>query len=156
MDNNELTIFRKKFYKNLENFIKDNKVLEDGDLYNIMKQTINDLSISEETSKKIMFYLGTYAKEEGKYSTKEYLTYETNPKADHKLYADLETGLTYKVLMDNVKKFEQQYNVISRDIKIYNMQEYNKEFELVKYKYFKNLLYNSQNTSLKLVKKDNK
>jgi len=156
MDNNELTIFRKKFYKNLENFIKDNKVLEDGDLYNIMKQTINDLSISEETSKKIMFYLGTYAKEEGKYSTKEYLTYETNPKADHKLYADLETGLTYKVLMDNVKKFEQQYNVISRDIKIYNMKKYNKEFELLKYKYFKNLLYNSQNTSLKLVKKDNK
>ena len=154
MNNSELTNFRKTFYENLEEFIKENDKLEEKHLYKILRQSISDTKIESEHSKKILFYLGTYAQEIGKYSTKEYLTYEDNVKAKYRLYIDIETGMTYKSLIKDVKKFEEHYTIIKVETDINNVQEYNKKYEKVRLKYFRNLLYNSQNTSLKLVKTD--
>ena len=155
MNNKELGMYRKNFYTNVENFIGEHQRLTIEDLYFLIAKTIKEVKKNNETSKKILIYIGNYVvRKEGK-EEREILTYDGNLNAKYKLYKDIETGQVYRVSIKNVKDFEKNHKIIFPKIDINNVQEYNRKYEEMKFEYFKNLIYNDQKSSYKLIKKIN-
>ena len=62
----------------------------------------------------------------------------------------------YKSLVKESKKFEKAYKILHPTINIYNIQEYNKQYEKIRLEYYKKLLYSSQKSTYKLMKKNEK
>lgn len=154
MNSKDLRNYRKNFYIILEEFIKENGRLTIEDYYYILGKNIHNCKTSIENSKKVLVYIGSYMKNEDEKNV-DLLTYDNNSKAIYKLYKDIESGALFKVLIKNVKKFEKTYKIIYPKVDIYNVQEYNKKFERIKFEYYKNLLYQGQKSSYKLIKKIN-
>lgn len=156
MNNSELKNYRKNFYTKLEEFIKEKESLTLDDLYLILGKCIKECNTTEETSKKILIYIGSYVHKKEDNKEIEHLTYDGNFNAEYKLYKDVETGFIYKSLVKESKKFEKAYKILYPTINIYNIQEYNKQYEKMRLEYYKKLLYGSQKSTYKLMKKNSK
>lgn len=72
-------------------------------------EMITPIGIKRIDSNYIYVDQGTYIKK-GAY---EAITFPDNPKADYRIYTDLETGESEKVLIGDVARFEKEYLVIS-------------------------------------------
>ena len=157
MNKEELDNYRKNFYIKLEQTLQERKTISIEDYYVTLAKTIKEFKIDEKTSKKVYVYIGSYIKDENIFTKteNEYLTYDNNPKITHKIYKNIETDDIYKIDIKKCKKFEKNNKILFPIIDLYNIQEYNKQFEKIKLQYFKNLLYNKQKDSYKLVKKIN-
>ena len=158
MNKEELSEYRKNFYMKLEENIKENKTISMEDLYVTLAKTVSETKINPKTNKNVLVFIGSYAcekNEEGKIE-KEYLTYDTNPKVEYRIYKDIETDLLYKVKKKKINKFEKNHKIIFPSVEICNVQEYNKQYEKIKMQYYRNLLYKKQDESYKLVKRINK
>ena len=64
MNSKQLRKYRKNFYVNLENFIKENNSLTMEDYHIIIGKTISQCEKEIKTSKKVYVYMGTYKKTE--------------------------------------------------------------------------------------------
>ena len=154
MDNQELNKYRINFYKRLEEYMEGKSSLTASQYDKIVSDNIKETNIDHSTSNKIMVFMGAYKSEKSKHSTREYLTYEDNISAKYKLYMDIETGEIYKVCLENVKNFENEYKVIYPKVDICNIQVYNNEYKNLRREYFKSLLYTDQEeATLKLINK---
>ena len=115
----------------------------------------NKIVVKEENSNKILVYVGTYKVD--KYLTKsiESLTYEGNPKAKFKRYIDIETYTLYTVNMPDVKKFEEENNIIYRQTNMNNMSLYYQNYMDARKEFFEGILSEPQDkVVLKLTRKD--
>ena len=151
MNNRELNNFRRYFYKEMGQFIEEKGKITLEDINSIMEKCVSTTIIDSETSNKIMVCMGSFKDSVDKFATKEILTYEENHDASYKKYIDLETSELYTVPIDKVGQFESEYHIEYLPINLYNIQEYNNKLNELRLKFFKNLLYNSQeDTVLKL------
>ena len=153
MNNSELNDFRKNFYVEMEKIIEQKGSIALTDINSIVERCISLTTIENETSNKIMVCMGTYKDTDDKFATKEILTYDGNHEAIYKKYMDLETSEIYKVQMDKVKEFEKEYHIEYLPINIYNIQEYNNKLNELRVKFFKSLVYNSQEETVLKLKK---
>ena len=147
MNSEELKEYRKRFYDNLELYMKEKSLDEIVDL------SISQTQVKSENTNKIMVCIGSYVEVKEGLGIKRYLTYKSEYNIDYRLYTDLETHDIYKVKNDKIKEFERDYNVIYMPVAIYNVQEYYKKLSELRREFFKNLLYNDQeDVILKLTK----
>lgn len=80
--------------------------------------------MQEIKEQKILFYNGTYVKE-NKYGKKyDYLTYEENPKRDYNIYLDLDSDNMYHVNVSDEEQFEQENIIIKIPVVATNSHEY--------------------------------
>ena len=154
MNNDELNRFRKNYYKKLEESINEKDSITIDDFNNIIKKVLIQTKIENESSNKIMVYVGSYAVNKNQLSTKEVLTYDENINAKYKKYIDIETQEVYRVDISNVKEFEKEYITVKLPVSMYNFQEYLKNYNDFRETFFKKLIYNSQEEIVDRVKKD--
>lgn len=157
MKKKELREFRKNFYMNLEETIKEKEKITKQDYNNILLDAMPKINSENKTDESVLVYMGSYAVD--KYGIteekREYLTYEKNPKVAYKLYKALGYNFYYKVDITKTVKFEKEHKIIFPKIDIYNIQEFDKQFNKIKLQYYRYLLYNKQKEAYKLVKKIN-
>ena len=156
MNNKQLRNYRKNFYTKLEEFIQNNNSLSMEDFYVILVKSISEAKTTDDLSKKILVHIGSYVHKKERNREIEYLTYDDNPEVTYKLYKNVETGFVYKIDAKNVQKFEQKYKILFPTVNIYNVQEYNTQYEKIKLEYYKRLIYDSQKSTYKIMKKENK
>jgi len=148
MNNDELNNFRAKFHDNLEECFCDSNLIELKDYQRVFKETVKRTRVSEETSENIYVYIGSYIFD-GKHTT---LTYNNNPVLTYKMYRDIETGYMKKVFKNLTKDFEQTNKILFPEIISYSVESYDKEYDHLKYLYFKELLNKDQKSAYKLMK----
>lgn len=154
MKKKELREFRKNFYMNLEEALKEKEKITRQEYNNILLDTMHKTSFTSKKDENVLIYMGSYAVDKFGITQdiREYLTYEDNPKVTYKLYKDLEHNVYYKILINKSAKFEKEHKIIFPKIDIYNIQEFDKKFSKIKLQYYKTLLYNKQKEAYKLVK----
>lgn len=157
MNKEELRNFRKDFYMNLEEMIKEKGTITKDEYNKILNDAIKKSKSSTKADKSVLVYMGSYVENKNSITGKinEYLTYDGNPEVTYKLYMLIENGLMFKININDSKKFEKKHKIIYPKVDIYNTQEYYGKFSKIKMQYYKNLLYNKQKESYKLVKSIN-
>lgn len=158
MNKEELKNYRKNFFINLDKKINQKRKLSVDDYYTTISQTARENRPSKKTNKNIFVYIGSYMKTENIFdgAEEEILTYDNNPKTAFKLYKNIESDLIYKIKAKKTQKFEEENKVIFPPVELYNLDEYNRHYEKIKLQYYRNLLYNKQKDSYKLIKKIDK
>lgn len=148
MNNSELQTYLCEYKRTLEE-VKDKKLAIDI--------AVAKTDIKKENSNGLLVYVGTYKVD--KYITKavEVLTYENDPKAKYKRYIDIETGDQCNVNMDNVKEFEENHNVIYREVVMNNIMLHYQNYSDVRREFFEGVLKEPQDTVvLKLINSSEK
>lgn len=146
MNNSELQSYLCE-YKNILKKCKNEKEA-------VMKAA-SKVQVKEENSNKLLVYVGTYKVEKHISGAMESLTYDDDPKAKYKRYIDVETGALHNVNMENVKEFEEQYNVIYRDVVMNNLLLHHQNYSDVRNEFFEGILSEPQEkVVLKFTKKD--
>lgn len=154
MNSKQLRKYRKNFYVNLENFIKENNSLTMDDYHFIIEKCIAQCEKKEKTSKNIYVFYGKY-KKDGKELNLIADIESENIKEVYYVYRDIETSKIYPVKYKKSKKFEKENRVIIPQYFLNTMDEINRKYELIRFNYYKNLLVDSQKSSYKLLKKNN-
>ena len=80
------------------------------------------------TSHHLMVFMGSFYTNNLEVNN-DFITYERNPKANYRLYMDLETEDIIKVLKDNILKFEEENITLYLPILKYSKEEYCKSFK---------------------------
>lgn len=145
MNNSELQTYLCEYKSLLQDGVKKAEAI---------RTAASKTQIKEETSNRILVYVGTYKVD--KYVTKaiEVLTYENNPKAKYKRYIDVETGHQYNVNMDNVKEFEETNNIVYRNVSMNNIMLHYQNYSDVRNEFFEGILTEPQEkVVLKLARK---
>ena len=146
MNNSELQTYLCE-YKNVVKKYKDKKEA-------VMKAA-SKVQIKEENSNKLLVYVGTYKVDKYVSGAMDLLTYDNDPKAKYKRYIDVETGALHNVNMENVKDFEEQNNVVYRNVVMNNLLLYHQNYSDVRNEFFQGILTEPQEKIvLKLTKKD--
>lgn len=153
MNSKQLRKYRKNFYVNLENFIKENNSLTMEDYHIIIGKTISQCEKEIKTSKKVYVYMGTYKKTEEELSLIDEI--DENDDSIYNIYCDIESSQSIKVKLKNIKDFEKNNKIINPKIDFYSMEEINKKYNTIRFEYYKNLLNDSQKSVYKLIKMNN-
>ena len=141
MNNNELKSFLEEYKKVLKDNVKEEEAI---------RIASSRVKIDEENSNKLLVYLGSYKVEKFPTGATEILTYDGDPKAKYKRYIDVETETLYNINMDEVADFEENHNVIYREVVMNNFNLYNQNYLDVRRQLFEGLLSETQD---KVVKK---
>lgn len=149
MDNNEIKDVRKQFNYNIMKFFYEKHTMEYKDYENILKMTIKEAKISEESSDKIYVYMGSYRMLNGR----AILTYNNDKELVYKKYKDIETGNSITVNKSSIDAFEKENKVIFSIVTDYTEEEYIKTYDFIKYVYFKELLSTDKEDAYKLIKR---
>ena len=115
----------------MREFANLNKHIYQGYL-NYLKNKTND-------SNNIMIFMGSYII--NKKEQHDYLTYERNPKADYRLYLDLETENLICVAKKEIAQFEASFITLYLPIFEYSKEEYLKKYNELKKWYNYQILY---------------
>ena len=152
MTSSELDSFKNRFYEQLieKRNISEEKV--DKEILDAASKT----KIDSDNSYKVFVYMGTYAVQKINGYSREHLTYDDNLSASYKMYFDIETDEMYKVSLENVSSFEQDYNVIHMPVEMQNYQLYYKNFLKAKKEFFKGILSDSPDVVVKKLKNEKK
>lgn len=152
MNNSELDNFKNHFYEKL--FEKRDMTEEkyDKEILDSAYKT----KIDSDNSYKVFFYMGTYEVEKINGFTREHITYDDNLSASYKLFYDIETEDKYKVSLDRVKEFEQNYDIIYMPVKMQNYYLYYMNFLKAKKEFFKGILSDSPDVVVKKLKNEKK
>lgn len=152
MNSSELDSFKNRFYEQLieKRNISEEKV--DKEILDAASKT----KIDSDNSYKVFVYMGTYAVQKINGYSREHLTYDDNLSASYKMYFDIETDEMYKVSLENVSSFEQDYNVIHMPVEMQNYQLYYKNFLKAKKEFFKGILSDSPDVVVKKLKNEKK
>ena len=150
MNSSELDSFKNRFYEQLieKRNISEEKV--DKEILDAASKT----KIDSDNSYKVFVYMGTYAVQKINGYSREHLTYDDNLSASYKMYFDIETDEMYKVSLENVSSFEQDYNVIHMPVEMQNYQLYYKNFLKAKKEFFKGILSDSPDVVVKKLKNE--
>ena len=152
MNERELNKFRKDYYKKLEECIQEKDSITLEDFNRVLQKVLMQTKIENETSNKIMLYIGSYTLKDNKLGSREILTYDGNVNAKYKKYIDIETQEIYKVEVSRVKEFEKEYITVDMPVSIYNLQEYLKNYNHIREIFFKKLIYNPQDKVVNKIK----
>lgn len=149
MNSSELDSFKNRFYEQLieKRNISEEKV--DKEILDAASKT----KIDSDNSYKVFFYMGTYEVEKINGFTREHITYDDNLSASYKLFYDIETEDKYKISLDRVKEFEQNYDIIYMPVKMQNYYLYYMNFLKAKKEFFKGILSESPDIVVKKLKK---
>ena len=149
MNNQELKNFRKDFHDNVElGFHKKHK-LSLKDYKKILKKTVDNTIISEESSKEIYVFMGNYTMANGSIS----LTYYNDKEILFRKYKDLETGRIIQICKDDIERFESRNNIVFNVSDELTEEAYDETYDVIKCAYFKELLYSSELDAYKLIKR---
>ena len=141
MNNTEYKTFLEEYKNALKNTAKERDAI---------RVAASKTKIAEENSNKLLVYVGSYKVEKFVTGAKEILTYNGDPKAKYKRYIDAETQTQYNINMDEVEEFENNHNVIYREVVMDNYSLYYQNFLDVRQELFEGVLSESQD---KVVKK---
>ena len=116
------------------------------------KKLSREIVINKEDSNQILMYYGSYkVKTYSTGITREYLTYEDDPRATYKLYMDIETFETYKVDIDKTYEFEKKFPIVKVPVVYNNYQEYARNFEKTRNKFLLEVITSSQDRAVKKI-----
>lgn len=149
MNNKELENFRTKFNGNVEKEFQKKYMMNIKDYEEIIRKTVKETKISNETSNHIYVYMGSYALKQDNIS----ITYNGDKDLVYKKYKDIETGNTINVNKISVDTFEKNNTVIFSVVSDYTKEEYEDLYDMLRTFYFKQLLSSSEEKSLELIKK---
>ena len=149
MNSQELKNFRKDFHDNLELGFYEKHKLSFKDYEKILKKTIKNMHVSEETSKEIYIYMGSYAMKNGELA----LTYIDDDSVIIRKYKDIETEKTIQVSRYDTKTFESMNYVVYGVVNELIEEDYEEAYETFRFAYFKELLNSSETDAYKLIKK---
>lgn len=149
MNSSELDSFKNRFYEQLieKRNISEEKV--DKEILDAASKT----KIDSDNSYKVFVYMGTYAVQKINGYSREHITYDDNLSASYKLFYDIETEDKYKISLDRVKEFEQNYDIIYMPVKMQNYYLYYMNFLKAKKEFFKGILSESPDIVVKKLKK---
>lgn len=149
MNNQELKNFRKDFHDNLELGFLEKHKLSFKDYEKILKKTIKNTRICEESSKEIYIYIGSYTMRNGELS----LTYMDDNSALFRKYKDIESEKIVQINKYDTKTFESMNYVIYGVADELTEECYEDVYEVFRYAYFKELLNSSEIDAYKLIKR---
>ena len=149
MNSQELKNFRKDFHDNLELGFYEKHKLSFKDYEKILKKTIKNMHISEESSKEIYIYMGSYAMKNGELT----LTYIDDDSVIIRKYRDIETEKNIQVCRYDTKTFESMNYVVYGVVNELIEEDYEEAYERFRFAYFKELLNSSETDAYKLIKK---
>ena len=149
MDNRELENFRKQFNENVEKEFQKKYMMNIREYKEIIKKTVKETKVSNETSNHIYVYMGSYAMKQDNIS----ITYNGDKDLIYKKYRDIETGNTIAVSRISIDTFEKNEKVIYSVINDYTEKEYEELYDMLRTFYFKQLLTSDEEKSLELIKK---
>lgn len=149
MNNQELKNFRKDFHDNLEIAFGEKHKLSYKDYEKILRKTIKNTRISDESSREIYVYLGSFGLKNG--------SLEPVPINDNAVlfrrYKDIETEKTILVSRENAGTFDSEHYVVYDPADELNKKGYDETFDMFKYAYFKELLHSSEMDAYRLIKR---
>ena len=98
MNKEELRSFRKDFYLNLEEIIKEKGTITKDEYNKILNDAIKKSKSSTKSEKSVFVYMGSYVENKNSITgnINEYLTYDGNPDVTYKLYMVIEKGLIFR------------------------------------------------------------
>lgn len=149
MNNQELKNFRKDFHDNLELGFHEKRKLSFKDYEKILKKTIKNMHISEETSKEIYIYMGSYGMINGTMAP----ICINDRTVLFRRYKDIETAREVQVHKVDIKVFESLNRVIFAPVDEITEEGYDESFNRVQYLYFKELLHSNEIDAYKLIKR---
>ncbi len=151
MNNQELKNFRKDFHDNLELGFHDKHKLGFNDYEKILMKTIKNTRISDESSKEIYVYMGSYGMVNGELAP----ICIDDKTVLYRKYRDLETEKEVQVHRDDIKVFESLNRVIYNPSDELTEKGYEESYNMIRYIYFKELLHSSEIDAYKLIKRLN-
>ena len=149
MNNQELKNFRKDFHDNLELGFHEKHKLSFKDYEKILKKTIKNTVVSDESSKEIYVYMGSYGMINGTMAP----ICINDKTVLFRRYKDIETAREVQVHKDDIKVFESLNRVIFAPVDEITEEGYDESFNRVQYLYFKELLHSNEIDAYKLIKR---
>ena len=140
MNNQELKNFRKDFHDNLELGFLEKHKLSLKDYERILKKTIKNTKISDESSREIYVYMGSFGLKNGNLAPISY----DDKSVLFRRYKDIETEKMVLISRENVNSFNWDNYIIYAVKNELPEEGYDEIFEIVKYRYFKELLHSSE------------
>lgn len=149
MNNQELKNFRKDFHDNIELAFLEKHRLSLKDYEKVLRKTIKGTRISDESSREIYVYMGSFGLRNGNLV----LTPKDDKSVLFRRYKDIETEKMVLISRENMRTFESENYVVHAISDELTEESYEEAFDIVKYRYFKELLHSNEMDAYRLIKR---
>jgi hypothetical protein len=151
MNNQELKNFRKDFHDNIELAFFEKHRLSIKDYEKVLRKTIKNTKISDESSREIYVYMGSFGLKNGNLAP----TPIDDKSVLFRRYKDIETETMVLISKENIRSFESENYVVYAISSELTEEGYEEAYDIVKYRYFIELLHSSEMDAYRLIKRLN-